>query len=105
MTGCCSCSDTNTTHLEITAQKSPNQAPSAIMSVSLNYEPFRNTTKDVCREYSNQLCFWNTVTFQIAENDADVNRTDQKLGQLSSKFFRMLCPNADVRYNLVNGEN
>jgi hypothetical protein len=105
MTGFCSCADTNTTHLEITAQKSPNQAPSAIMSVSLNYEPFRNTTKDVCREYSNQLCFWNTVTFQIAENDADVNRTDQKLGQLSSKFFRMLCPNADVRYNLVNGEN
>lgn len=55
---------------------------------------------DYCRNIEN-LCFWSSASYKIAENNVESNQT---IGTLGPDFNEKLCPKVNIKYVLLNGK-
>lgn len=56
------------------------------------------SVQEFCKSFASKLCFWDTATFHIAEN----NKKFEVIGPLSSEAYRQMCPFAKLNYRLLN---
>lgn len=56
--------------------------------------------KEFCERYSSKLCFWDSVLYNIPEN----NHLAEEVGALAPSAYRRLCPRASLEYRLLNGK-
>ncbi|GAB0089421.1 uncharacterized protein DMENIID0001_039590 [Sergentomyia squamirostris] len=57
-----------------------------------------------CRESGELLCFWDEITYRIAESDGGSEKVEE-IGELSSSFLRQICPNVSTKYRMVNASD
>lgn len=55
---------------------------------------------EYCENVTN-ICFWESVSYRIAENSVDWN---QSVGDLGPNIHTYLCPDYSVKYVLLNGK-
>lgn len=83
----------------ITAMSNNNKRMSARMSLTLI--PIQvQTINDFCLKYSSNLCFWDSVLYTVAE---ETTISTKKIGALGPKGYPKICPNYQIKYQLVNG--
>lgn len=68
--------------------------------MTLKIVPVKVSIYDSCTDFE-RMCFWDSAVYAVSENRFNGNET---IGALGPNFYRKLCPNLDVNYEMENGK-
>ena len=59
------------------------------------------TLDEYCQDLEN-MCFWDSVMYQVSEN---YSRKNHSIGAVGPTFYKFVCPQLQIKYILLNGKS